>query len=137
MDTETFIERLNAHRPPFLEELNGRVVGLDEETRACTLEFDVSTRFCHSGDVVQGGFVTAMLDATMTHAAFALGDVANVLTLEIKVSFLLASRAGQFRAEGRILRAGRSTAFMTGELYNADGELTATATTTAKLVRAG
>ncbi|GIR69646.1 MAG: hypothetical protein CM15mP74_08970 [Halieaceae bacterium] len=30
--------------------------------------FTVPLEYCHSGDVVQGGFVTAMLDAAMSHA---------------------------------------------------------------------
>ena len=131
------IERLNARRPAFLKMLNGRITAVDRDARTCTLEFDIGTEFCHSVDVVQGGFVTSMLDATMTHAAFTVADgVVNVLTLEIKVSFLEASRAGHFSVIGKLLKGGGKTAFMSAELFNGDGELTATATSTAKLVRA-
>ncbi|MCZ6828844.1 MAG: hypothetical protein O7F73_04540 [Gammaproteobacteria bacterium] len=38
---------------------------------------------------------------------------------------------------GKLLKVGKSTGFMTSELYNEAGELTATATTTAKLLHAG
>lgn len=87
-------------------------------------------------DIVQGGFVTAMLDAAMFHAAFGLHpDITNVATLEIKVSFLEPSRAGRFHCRGRLLKLGRSTGFMEGELFDENGVLTATATTTARLVR--
>ncbi len=117
--------------------LGGQISAIDRDARSCTLQFQVSTEFCHSVDVVQGGFVTTMLDTTMTHAVFAvLEGVANVLTLEIKVSFLEPSRAGRFTAIGKLVKAGKSTSFMTGELYNEAGELTATATSTAKLIRA-
>lgn len=100
------------------------------------MAFDISTDFCHSVDIIQGGFVTAMLDAAASHAAFALVDgVTALATLEIKVSFLEPSRAGVYRAVGIINRVGQSTAFLSGELYTDDGRLTAMATTTARLIR--
>lgn len=135
-DEARLIERLNARRPLFLEQLGGSVAGLDRAGGTCTMTFDVSTDFCHSVDIIQGGFVTAMLDAAASHAAFALADdVSAVATLEIKVSFLEPSRAGAYRAVGIINRIGQSTAFLSGELYTSDGRLTAMATTTARLVR--
>ena len=137
MTDAEIIDMLNARPPVFLKLLGGKVSALDRDAASCTMSFDISTDFCHSGDMVQGGFVTSMLDATMTHTAFALSEnLANVATLEVKVSFLEPSRAGRFRAVGTLIKIGRSTGFMSGELYNEAGELTATATTTAKLIRA-
>jgi uncharacterized protein (TIGR00369 family) len=131
------VDKLNAGRPRFLEMLGGQVKAVDAEQRSCTMAFNIGTEFCHSVDVVQGGFVTSMLDATMSHTCFALlGDIVNVATLEIKVSFLEPSRAGKFTATGKLLKAGKSTGFLSAELYNEAGQLTATATTTAKLIRA-
>ncbi len=136
MTAMEIVHRLNEHRPQFLTMLGGEVIGVDPEAKSCTLAFDVSTDFCHSVNVVQGGFVTSMLDAAMSHAAFTCADaVINVATLEIKVSFLEPALAGKFRAVGHILKEGRSTGFMNGELYDGEGKLIATATTTAKLVR--
>ncbi len=133
---EPMIPALNARRPAFLDMLGGRVVALDRGAGTCTMAFDISTDFCHSIDIIQGGFVTAMLDAAASHAAFALVDgVSALATLEIKVSFLEPSRAGVYRAVGIINRVGQSTAFLSGELYTDDGRLTAMATTTARLIR--
>lgn len=133
---ESMIPALNARRPAFLGMLGGRVVSLDRDAGTCTMAFDISTDFCHSVDIIQGGFVTAMLDAAASHAAFALVDgVTALATLEIKVSFLEPSRAGVYRAVGIINRVGQSTAFLSGELYTDDGRLTAMATTTARLIR--
>lgn len=133
---ESMIPALNARRPAFLEKLGGKVVSLDRDSGTCTMSFDISTDFCHSIDIIQGGFVTAMLDAAASHAAFALVDgVTALATLEIKVSFLEPSRAGVYRAVGIINRVGQSTAFLSGELYTEDGRLTAMATTTARLIR--
>ena len=137
MTDEEIIDMLNAQPPVFLKLLGGEVSALDRNAACCTMSFDVNTDFCHSVDMVQGGFVTCMLDATMSHTAIALVEnVVNVATLEIKVSFLEPSRAGRFRATGKLVKIGRSTCFMSGELHNEAGELTATATTTAKLIRA-
>jgi acyl-coenzyme A thioesterase PaaI-like protein len=52
------------------------------------------------------------------------------------VSFLAPSLAGKFRAEGRVLQLGKSIAFLEASLFNAEGELTATSTSTAKIVMA-
>lgn len=136
MTAMEIVRQLNEHRPSFLTLLGGEVVAADADAKTCTLSFDVSTDFCHSVNVVQGGFVTSMLDAAMTHAAFACAEpIINVATMEIKVSFLEPALAGKFRAVGHILKEGRSIGFMNGELYDDEGKLIATATTTAKLVR--
>jgi uncharacterized protein (TIGR00369 family) len=136
MTASGIVEQLNAHRPQFLSLLQGEVLAADVEARTCTMGFTVSTDFCHSVNVVQGGFVTTMLDATMTHTAFACGEpMVNVATMEIKVSFLEPALAGSFRAVGHLIKEGRSTGFMEGKLYDGEGKLIATATTTAKLVR--
>tara|TARA_R110002073_G_scaffold41353_1_gene116919 strand:+ start:29 stop:457 length:429 start_codon:yes stop_codon:yes gene_type:complete len=130
------IEQLNALAPGFIKMLGGKVVAIDPDQASCTFEFDVSTDFCHSVDVVQGGFVTAMLDAAMSHAVFAAIDgIANVSSLEIKTSYLEPTRAGCQRVEGVVVKNSYKTAFMEGRLYNSEGVLTATASSVAKLVR--
>lgn len=99
------------------------------------MSFDIGQEFCHSGDIIQGGFITAMLDATMSHAAFLDGNVINVASLEIKVSFLEICRAGSYRVEGDVIKSTYRTAFMEGRLYNGDGLLCATSSTVGKLIR--
>jgi uncharacterized protein (TIGR00369 family) len=137
VSTSEILARLNAGKPRFLELMGATVTAVDTAALSCTISFDISTDYCHSGDIVQGGFVAAMLDAAMSHAAFAIEEnIINVASLEIKTIYLEPSRAGTFHATGRLVKVGRSIGFMAGELYNGDGMLTATATTTAKLVRA-
>lgn len=139
MDEQERIDALNERAPGFIALLGGNVIGLDQENQTCTFEFHVTEDFCHSGDVVQGGFVTAMLDAAMSHAIFGAGDTDKLLTvssLEIKTSFLEVTRAGPLLAVGRIIKAAYKTAFLEAHLYNADGVMTATASSVAKLVRA-
>ncbi|CAA0126254.1 Uncharacterised protein [Halioglobus japonicus] len=137
VENQVRIEQLNALAPGFIKMLGGKIVAIDVGAASCTFEFDVSTDFCHSVDVVQGGFVTAMLDAAMSHAVFAaLDNIANVSSLEIKTSYLEPSRAGYQRVVGTIVKSSYKTAFLEAHCYNSDGLLTATASSVAKLVRA-
>jgi uncharacterized protein (TIGR00369 family) len=135
MTVEEKLNRLNDHRPPCLDTLGAAVTGMDHVERSATMTFTIPLDFCHSGNVVQGGFVAAMLDAAMSHAVFTnIDDVIALPTLELKISYLRASLAGSFSAKGKIIRAGKSIVFLEGELFDAQGELTATASSTAKVI---
>jgi len=137
MTDQEIIKTLNSNAPAFIGMLGGSIVTIDRKARTCTFEFNVSTDFCHSVDVVQGGFVTAMLDAAMSQAAFAESgkNLLGVSTLEIKTSFLEATRAGRVRVIGKVMKATYKTAFLESQMFNADGVLTATGSSVAKLVR--
>jgi uncharacterized protein (TIGR00369 family) len=136
MNDQQVVDRLNASRLAFITMMGGSMLEADPERMNCTMEFNISRDFCHSVDVVQGGFVTAMLDAAMSHAVFAVGgNIVGVSSLEIKTSFLEPTRAGKLRAVGEIIKSGYKVAFMEGRLYDEHGLLTATASTVAKLVR--
>ncbi|MEJ2532980.1 MAG: PaaI family thioesterase [Halioglobus sp.] len=136
MSDKDTVGRLSAHLPKFIDMLGGRISAADAPGRTCSMDFDISRDFCHSVDIVQGGFITAMLDAAMTHAIFAAdADVVNVSSLEIKTNYLEPTRAGHLRAVGTVVKSGYRIAFMEGRLYDDRGLLTATASTVAKLVR--
>ena len=127
---------MRANLPGFLSMLGGEPVEFESDPARMTMMFDVSKDFCHSVDVIQGGFVTAMLDATMAHAVFGSEtDVSRFSSLEIKVVFMAPARAGKLRCVGRVDRMGRSIAFLSGELYSEAGELLCTATSTGKISR--
>ena len=139
MTDQEILDALNAHQPGFIKMLGGKTVDMDPDAQSITFEFNISTDFCHSGNIVQGGFTTAMLDAAMSHAVFAMlgrENIVNVSSLEIKTSYIAPTLAGKHRAVGRIIKATYKTAFLESWLYNPDGELTATASSVAKLVRA-
>ena len=138
MNKQEVIDSLNAHKPKFIEMLGGSIKDIDRQSRTCTFEFDVSTDFCHSINVIQGGFVTAMLDAAMSHAVFAASEdnLKNVSSLEIKTSFLEPALAGHLTAVGKVMKSSYKTAFLEAQLFNKQGALIATASSVAKLVRA-
>ena len=134
------IARLNEHKPPFIELLNGQIIAADSEAQSCTFEFRPTRDHCHSIDVVQGGVITIMLDAAMSHAVFAhLGPegVVALSSLEVTTRYHAVTLGGKgpVYAKGWIRQATYKTAFMESELLDEDGKLLATAQSVAKISR--
>ena len=132
--TKSIINQLNTRKPKYLEDFGCVITKMDTEKGICEMDFDVPLHFCHSGNIIQGGFVTSMLDAVTTFAVFGSNpNVIKLATLELKVTYFKASLAGKFKAIGRIESIGRSIAFLTGELINDSGIKTASISATAKI----
>lgn len=130
------LERLNTRMPPFMAVLGGELVELDHDASAAIFHFNIGKELCHSVDVVQGGFVTAMLDAAMSHAVFGIDDtVVGLSSLEISTRYLEVARAGFLVAMGKVTRMSYKTAFLEGELRDADGKLLATTHSVGKVIR--
>ncbi len=114
-----------------------RIVEIDPKGRA-VLEYLAKPQQCHSGGVVQGGFVTGWIDAAMAHAAIALaGEGVVPMTLELKVSFFAPARPGPVFAEGWAVKHGKRTAFYEGTLKDAGGNLIAKASSTLAMIDRG
>ena len=140
MTSNDQIARLNEHKPPFIELLNGTIIAADNEAQSCTFEFRPTTDYCHSVDVVQGGFIAVMLDAAMSHAVFAhlsSEGVVALSSLEVTTRYHAVTRGGKgpVYAKGWIRQASYKTAFMESELLDEDGKLLATAQSVAKIAR--
>lgn len=118
-----------------LYEEMGLVRIVEQSKERAVLEYLAKPEQCHSGGVVQGGFVTGWIDAAMAHAAIAIcGEDLVPMTLELKVSFFAPARPGTIFAEGWAIKHGRRTAFYEGALKDAAGTLLAKATSTMTLV---
>jgi acyl-CoA thioesterase len=99
------------------------------------IHFRATMDMCHSGGIVQGGFVTGWLDSAMAHAVIASSNYeVSPLSLEIKVSFLASAKPGLVIAEAWIEKRGKSTAFLEGVLRDEAGAVLAKASSTARLV---
>ena len=134
---EQIIEKINRQLPKFVGLLGGKLIDIDTEKKSCTFEFNISKDYCHSVDVVQGGFVTAMLDTVMSHAVLLQDqNLTDISSLEIKTSYLEPTRAGKLRVEAWAVKTGYKVAFMEGHIYNEDNVLTATTSSVGKLSRA-
>ena len=107
-----------------------RVVSTDAEGHA-SLEYEAKRAQCHSGGVVQGGFISGWIDAAMAHAAMAKNGPGIVpMTLELKVSYFAPTRPGLVVAEAWVERHGKRTSFYEGHLKDAEGNVLAKATST-------
>lgn len=105
-----------------------RVVELSDEGRA-VIEYTARPNMCHSGGVVQGGFITGWIDAAMAHAAIARNGLdITPMSIELKVSFFAPVRPGPVFAHGWVERHGRSTSFYEGCLKDDAGKVLAKAT---------
>lgn len=134
-DPAEIIERLRRNRQPCIHTLGGEVIDVDPEHGRIKMRFLAKPEFCHSGDIVQGGFITGMVDSAMAHAAIVRAHFSMAVpTLELKISFFAPGRPGPLIAEGWVVRWGRSTAFLEGSLANEAGEIIAKASSTVRLV---
>ena len=94
---------------------------------------DASATFANPFGTVHGGIIATLLDSAMTVAVVTvLPDGATTTTLGLEVKYLrpVAVDAGELRAEGVVVHAGRRVATAEGRLLDSDGRLLATATTT-------
>lgn len=129
--------KLNLSKPPqFLSILGSKGFELSEDDESITMNFDVGEELTHSnGTIVQGGFITAMLDTSMAHLIiFKMNGEYNPLTLSINVTFLAPGSPGQFTASAKVDKLGKSISFTSANLHQ-HGALIATATATNKLVK--
>ncbi|MEI9932880.1 MAG: prolyl oligopeptidase family serine peptidase [Rhizomicrobium sp.] len=111
------------------------VVDRGKESGRSMIHYRATPAMCHSGNIVQGGFVTGWMDAAMAYVTMAATDYEfSPLSLEIKVSFFQSARAGINIAEAWIEKRGRKTVFLEATLKNEAGELLAKSSSTAKLV---
>lgn len=119
-------------RPPCSETLGMRLADLNQDKQWVKMEFDVSPSFANPTGAVQGGFIAAMLDEAMSTAVIIASNVTMTApTLEMKTSYLRRLMPGKASVEARILKLGKSAAFMEADCFDADGELVARATATA------
>ena len=136
-DEKKFLE-LKSYRAPFLEIIGAELKSFQSDPPLLVMTFNATKELCHSnGTIVQGGFVTAMLDSPMAHLVIGLLDGKfNPMTLDINVSFLSAARPGQLTCTSRIIKLGKTIGFLASELCQED-EVVATATSTVRLVPMG
>lgn len=103
-----------------------RVVEVDAKNARYVVEFEARPEQCHSGGVVQGGFVSGWIDNAMATAAMLSSGFEKVaMSLDLKIAFYRAANPGPVIAEGWVERAGKRTVFAEGLLRTVDGEVIA------------
>tara|TARA_B100001057_G_C22528574_1_gene824853 strand:- start:103 stop:522 length:420 start_codon:yes stop_codon:yes gene_type:complete len=129
------LKNLREGSAPCTDTLGAKIRSFSSSPPEIEMEFKAIHAFTHSdGKVVQGGFVTGMLDAPMAHLLMGILDFKVIpMTLDLNVSFLAPSQQGKLIAVAQVLQLGKSTAFMMSKLYQKK-TLVASATSTVRLV---
>jgi len=72
---------------------------------------------------LHAGTVTTLMDSACGYAAFSLMPAdARVLSVEFKVNLLSPARGEKFRAEGRVIKAGRTITVCEGKMFSIQNE---------------
>jgi uncharacterized protein (TIGR00369 family) len=123
--------------PPCARLLGWQVLDARPQEGWIRIGFEGKAEFTNPAGVIQGGFLTAMLDDTMGPAVFVMTEGAlYTATIDMNVSFLAPARVGPIVGEGRVIKLGKSVGFVEAYLCDADGETIAHATSTVRLIPA-
>lgn len=99
------------------------------EPGATELAWDATQAYCFptaAGPIVQGGLVTALLDAAMGGATWSVLDRHEAfLTADLRVEFLRSATPGELRARGWVIRRTRPVVFAAAELRDRSGTVLA------------
>mgnify|MGYP001606585119 CR=1 FL=1 len=80
-------------------------------------------RFTQQDGFLHAGIVTTLMDSACGYAAYSLMPAASrVLSVEFKVNLLSPARGDRFRAEGRVIKAGRTLTVCEGKLFSIEKE---------------
>ena len=122
--------------PKFLSILGFKDCYHDEDLDQWVVEYLPSENLTHSnGTVVQGGFVSGMVDSAMSQFLIYLSNGKELpLTLDLDVKFLKPCIPNVLvKATGKIVRKGKSVVFTSGEIYQ-DDQLIAIASASNKII---
>ena len=119
-------------RPPATETLGFSMLRVDQAKMEIEVAFEGRPAFTNPAGQIQGGFLCAMLDETMSVAGVIASNMtAFIPTLEMKTSFLRPAVPGRLICIGRVAKWGKAIAFLEGELYDDRRRLLAKASSTA------
>ena len=123
--------------PEFLKVLGFENGYYDENNHEWVTEFLPSEDLTHSnGSIVQGGFVTGMLDAAMAQSIMFKSNGEDLpLTLDIDVKFLSSCIPDhKVTSRAKIIKQGKSIVFTSANLFQKD-DLIATASASNKIIK--
>ena len=110
---------------PFSEHLGIKVDAL--EKGMARLSMVIKPEFMTSWGTAHGGSILSLLDITLSMSARTHYDPPRtVMTIDLSTQFI-STATGLLRAEGRVMKAGKSTIFCEGEARDEKGDLVAKA----------
>ena len=124
--------RNSKKRPPCSETLGMELMEVHQDSMTIRMGFDVPAGFANPTGAIQGGFQCAMLDEAMSTCCIIASNITMTApTLELKTSFMRPLFVGRAEVVAKIIKFGKSTAFMEAELFDPAGKLVAKASATA------
>lgn len=101
--------------------LNAHITRL--EPGAVDLSAPYDPRFNQQDGYWHAGAVASLADSANGYAAFTLAPPGtNVLAVEFKINLLAPAEGNEFRAEGRVLRPGRTLTVCRADVFAVRGE---------------
>ena len=80
------------------------------------------SRFTQQDGFLHAGVVTTLMDSACGYAAFSLMPAdSRVLSVEFKVNLLSPARGDRFRAQGQVIKHGRTLTVCEGKLFAISG----------------
>jgi uncharacterized protein (TIGR00369 family) len=124
----------DAEAPP-VAKLIGFAMTEVEPGRA-VFEMDAGPQHASPLGSVHGGVICDLVDGAMgvSHASL-LEDGETFTTLELKINFMKPIWSGHLRAEGKVIKAGRTIGLVEGRVTDESGSLVAYATSTCMTLR--
>lgn len=100
-----------------------------KENGEVTVELDVLEQHLNIGGITHGGVLLSMLDSVMGGAVVVtLSEGEWTATESLTTNFMRPGHPGRLHATGRVDKRGKLTAFVSGEVTDAEGNVIARAT---------
>ena len=132
---QAFEQALATYEQEFGKFFLARLFGLELSYTPdeCRIDFDLKDFMHNPQGGLHGGISAFVLDISMGHLLQRTSGAGA--TLEMKVQYLKAAKAGRLTCTARVIRHGRSISFLRSELVDEQGEMIAYATSTWKSLR--
>lgn len=108
---------------PSSTSLGFKLLALDLTAWTTRVRFEGRPEFCNPAGVIQGGYLSAMLDDTMGMlAGMKAGTRALPSTIDLHTTFLRPVRVGAIEVVARLRNIGRQVIFAEADLYDSRGK---------------
>lgn len=113
--------RESFERQAHMATLNARITRLEPGAVDLTAPYD--PRFSQQNGFWHAGAVASLADSANGYAAFSLAPAGtDVLAVEFKINLLAPAEGEAFRAEGRVLRPGRTLTVCRADVFGISGD---------------
>jgi len=114
---------------PYFRLLSMEIVSL--EPGRSLLKIDVQEKHLQPYGIVHGGVYSSMIDAASFWASYTeIQDSLALTTVEMKLNYLAPAASGQFMAEGKVVKTGKTICLSEASIWDQGGRLLAHGTTT-------